>query len=99
MDVLKIKGFERLVNCLIMLINNTLFAIKDKKGKPELIKYKEELERIDEVIPLLCKTITNQLKKTSKLTLKKEKYEKVLKRVRKIKAGINEPLNKNHLSS
>ncbi len=96
-DVLKIRGFKRLVNCLIMLIDNSYFAVKKDKGQQDLLDFKEELKRIDKIIPLLCKTKTNQLKKTKELILIKEKYDPVLQRVLEIKAGINKPLNQNHL--
>jgi len=96
-DVLKIRGFRRLVNCLLMLINNSYFAVKKDRGRDDLEKYQEELKRINKIIPVLCKTQINQLKKTNQLVLNKEIYEKVLERVLEIKALINEPLNKNHL--
>lgn len=94
-DILKIKGFQRLVDCLIMLIDNSIFAVKYDVDKLE--EYKEELKRIDKIIPVLCKTRTNQLKRTSEVRLEKVKYEKVLERVLEIKALINIPLNKSHL--
>lgn len=101
----EIKGYKRLVNCLIMLIDNSYFAVKEDKGKSQLKKYKEELKKIDKIIPLflflsrlkLIETKTNQVKKTSELKLIKERYEKVLERVLEIKALINKPLNQNHL--
>lgn len=96
-DILRIKGFKRLVNCLIMLINNTSFAVKQDKGQPTLEKYKQELKKINKAIPLLTEIKTNQVKKTSELKLIKERYDKVLERVLEIKALINKPLNQNHL--
>jgi len=94
-DVLKIKGFQRLVDCLLLLINNSLFAVKI--GKDDLKNYKEELERVDKLIPTLYTTKTNNIKKTSVIVLIPKNYDKVLERVKKLKALINEPLNKNHL--
>lgn len=96
-DILKIRGFKRLVNCLIMLIDNSYFAVKKDKGQPKLKLYKEELKKINKVIPLLTETITNQVKKTTELKLIKDRYDKVLERVLEIKALINKPLNQNHL--
>ena len=96
-DTLKIRGFKRLVNCLLMLIDNSYFAVKKDRGRKEMEEYKKELQRINKIIPVLYKTIRNQLKKTTELKLNKEKYEEVLEKVLEIKAGINEPLNKNHL--
>lgn len=96
-DYLKIKGFKRLVNSLIMLINNSYFAVKEKRGRPELMKLKEELERIDKIIPRLYVNKVNQLKKTREVRLDEKKYQEVLEKVINIKSKINEPLNRNHL--
>ncbi len=47
----KIKGFERLVYTLIMLINNTLFAIKKDRGRADIELYLKELNGINKRIP------------------------------------------------
>ncbi len=96
-DILKIRGFKRLVNCLIMLIDNSYFAVKQDKGQTKLKEYKGELKRINKIIPVLCQTIVNKVKKTQELKIKQEKYVPVLERVLEIKALINKPLNQNHL--
>ena len=96
-DILKIKGFKRLVNCLLMLINNSSFAVKEDKGLKQLENYKKELKKIEKAIPLLTEIKSNQVKKTSELKLIKSRYEKILERVLEIKALINKPLNQNHL--
>jgi len=88
----KIDGFRRLVQCLIMIIDNTLFALK--KMKTEMEEYKKELMRINNIINVLYEIKTNHVQKTRRLVLKKESYEEVLKRVLEIKSLINEPLNK-----
>ena len=94
-DVLKIMGFERLVECLITLIDNALFAIK--YGNQDLVNFKKELLRIKKIIPVLYKVKTNQIKKTKELEIEMVSYKEVLERVKVIKSEINIPLNKNHL--
>lgn len=96
-DALKIKGFQRLVTCLIMLIDNSIFAVKKDRGRPELEELKKELKKIDKIIPQLYFNRTNQIKKTKEVILKRDIYDVILNRVREIKAEINQPLNQNHL--
>ena len=93
-DVLMIKGFERLVNCLILIIDNSLFAVK--KDKEVLVEFKKKLKKVEALMPLLSEKVINHRKRTSKIEVT-DKYKKVLDIVLEIKAGINEPLNKNHL--
>ena len=101
-DLLKIHGFRRLVNSLLMLINNSIFAVKKKKSKKgqkktdrEILEhYKDGLKKIKKIIPKLYKYKVNQVNKTKVLKIDLEKYQKVLDIVIEIKAKINEPLNK-----
>ncbi len=108
-DTLKIHGLRRLVISLIMLINNSLFAVKSKKRKKgekkpiktkdmsdrELLEfYKEELKKIKKIIPNLYRYKVNQINKTRLLKLDVEKYQKTLDYVIEVKSKINEPLNK-----
>ena len=94
-DYNKIMGFERLLECLITLIDNSSFAVK--RDGDVLKKLKEELLRIKKIIPVLYKIQRNQIKKTQQLIINHENYKQVLERVKNIKSKINEPLNKNHL--
>lgn len=95
LDTLKLIGFERLVDELIKLCDNSMFAMKVGDTKETLKKKKEELEKIRNIIPRLFKTLTK--KKNRIVVLEEEKYYKVLMMVIKIKSDLNEPLNKNHL--
>lgn len=103
-EVLKINGMKRLIRILIRLIDNTLFAIKERKmdkkenkgDKLELKNYKQKLIKIEKLIPYLSEIQTNSIKKTHKVILKKEYYQ-VLAGIVEIKSLINEPLNRNHL--
>lgn len=97
LDSLKIKGFQRLVQSLIMLINNTYFAIKEDRGRDKMEEYRKELEKIYKVIPKLYSYKQNQIKKTKEIIINIDPYEKILERVIELKALINKPLNQNHL--
>ncbi len=92
-DVLKIRGFKRLIKTLILLINNSKFAVKGE-DKKLLIKYKEELDRYYKIIPALHEIISNQKLKSKNIKILDEKYLPALERVVEIKSLINEPLNK-----
>lgn len=92
-DVLKIRGFKRLIKSLLMVISNSRFAIK-KGDREKLDKFKEELTRFWKVIHVLFEHKKNQKNKTSELRIKEEVYNKALERVLEIKTEINEPLNK-----
>lgn len=92
-DVLKIRGFKRLIKCLIMIINNAKFAVKGQH-KTDLDKMKEELKRYWKVVPTLFKYQTNQKNKTKELLLIEEDYDPALERLIEIKSDINEPLNR-----
>ena len=95
LDVLKLIGFERLVNELIKLCGNSKFAMKVGGTKKEMEDLEKQLVKIRKIIPLLSKTIKKQRKHEIKLDSKK--YYKALDIVVEIKSRLNEPLNKNHL--
>jgi hypothetical protein len=97
-DMLKIKGFQRLINKLILLIDNAIFAIKSSKSDVESLKtYKDQFKTIKKIIPSFTKTSFNQRLHTSNIKLNHEEYEKALEIVLQIKSEINTPLNRNHL--
>jgi len=95
LDTLKLIGFERLANELLKLCGNSKFAMKVGGTRTELEDLEKELQTIKKIIPFLSKTIKKQRKQ--KLILEKDKYNKALDIVIKIKSKLNEPLNKNHL--
>ncbi len=94
-DANKIMGFERLLECLITLIDNAHFAVKKERGTLEDLK--KELVRVKKIAHLLYSVKKNQIKKTRRLVIDNKTYTRVLNRVKEIKSEINEPLNKNHL--
>lgn len=96
-NYLKLKGFDRLINVLVKLIDNSYFAIKSKTGKGKLKKARTRLLRIRAVKPKLFKISKNQINKSEQIVIDEEKYNKILEELLKIKRDINEPLNKAHL--
>lgn len=94
-DFIKIRGFKRLINTLLMLINNSKFAVG--KDKTILEGYEKELKKFQKITPLLYFYKRNEQKKTKELLIKPEKYNLALDRIIEIKALINEPLNKHDL--
>lgn len=96
LDLTKITGFERLVNEMIKLINNSLFALKKAQTRKTMEDLKKKLNKIKEIIPSLYEKKTNHRNRTSHIQLNKN-YKIVLEEVLEIKSQINEPLNANHL--
>ena len=94
-DVVRLKGFERLVNELLKLIKNVKFAMKIKGTKDTIEGYEKDLNKILEILPHLSK-VKNKLK-TKEVFINKEPYDKVLGYVLEIKSKLNEPLNQNNL--
>lgn len=92
-DVLKIRGFKRLIKTLVLLINNSKFVVK-KQYLKDLLEYKKELNRYYKIIPTLIKYKRDDRKKVRELTIIPEKYDPALERVIEIKSLINEPLNR-----
>lgn len=94
-DNLKIHGLTRLINTLILLIDNSLFACKVSGTKKDMESYREDLKKILNIVPVLYET--KSLKNKQYIEIIPEKFGKVLEMVLELKASINEPLNKNHL--
>ena len=90
-DILKIRGFKRLIKSLIMVIDNSIFAVK-KSHKKTLKDLRDELVRYWKIIPTLYDYKINQRDKTKELKLKDD-FDPALERVIEIKSEINEPLN------
>lgn len=96
-DELKLRGFRRLLNTLILVIDNTLFAIKHNTDKTKITSYRKSLKFIlDNFGKLSHSTYSQRTKKTS-IQINEEVFKKALEAVLDIKAKINEPLNKSHL--
>jgi len=96
-DFLRIRAFRRLVKTLIMLIDNSIFAIKHKQDRKDLKEDRKTLVRIYKILPALFKITRDNIKKTSEVSILKEKYDPILQEVIKIKSDINLPLNRSDL--
>lgn len=96
-DELKLRGFKRLINCLILLIDNTLFAIRVKGDIKILTDYRIKLKRITGIMSTLTRVKQDHRRNTKEILILEGKYTKVLDIVLDIKTGINKPLNKAHL--
>ena len=96
-DSLRIRAFRRLIKTLIMLIDNSKFAIKKSGDKKKLEDYRKELDRFYKIVPKLCKVKKNNIKKTSELKIIPEIYNPILERTVEIKSLINDPLNASDL--
>jgi hypothetical protein len=96
-DELRLRGFEWLINELLLLIDNSIFAIKSTADTEELQKYYVQLKEIEKVMPLLSKKIISQVKGTNEIKIIDDKYDPMYDRVVEIKRMIEYPLNRNHL--
>ena len=94
-DIIRLTGFERLVQELLKLIKNSKFALKVKGTLKDIEKHEKKLKQINNIIPNLSKITKTRKGKITKIH--EENYNKVLDLVLEIKSKINEPLNKNHL--
>lgn len=96
-DLLRLKGFSWWVNELLILLRNSIFAIKKESDRNLLIEYKNKLKEIEDIIPILSKKIINQVSQTTEIKIIEDKYKQCYDEVYKIQEGINTPLNNNHL--
>ena len=97
-DVIKIKAIKRLLHELIRLIDNAKFALKVGNTRKTALEYKEQLIKLQKIIPNIIKINKNHVEGTtliriSDLTL----FNEILQTISQIKSKINEPLNQNHL--
>lgn len=91
-NIARIKSLYRLTNCLLMIIDNSIFALR-KKDKPTMEEYRKKLIQIEKVIPVCHSNIYNQKNKTTSTIIDEEKFKKILSLLENIKREINTPLN------
>lgn len=96
-DTLKIKGLARLLQTLIMIIDNCNFAIKHKTDKETLKNYRIELVKYNDNLSKLYSEKRDVRTGTKKLKVNKELYTPSLNRIIELKSLINIPLNKSDL--
>lgn len=95
LEMVKIRGFNRLIHNLVKVIDNSIFAIKKKEDVTELENFRGRLKRIEAIKPTFFKS-----KKTQSgivIDIVEDRYNRVLEEIRKIMREMNTPLNKSHL--
>lgn len=95
-DVLKIRGFKRLIKSLMMVIDNSYFAMKGNY-KIDIKDYRDLLVRYWKVVPKLFTYKRNEKKRNRELKIDYKLYEIALEKVIDIKTKINIPLNRHDL--
>lgn len=96
-DFLRVKAIDRLISILMMLINNTKFAIIHSTDIQTLETLYSDLEKIRPMTKYVYQRRSDAVKKESHIQIDEEKFRKLLNAVIKIKQEINMPLNKSHL--
>jgi hypothetical protein len=96
-DALKIKGFENLIDNLLLIIDNSSFAIKIKDDIENLNKAYEKIKDIEIIMPMLYDTVSNQKTGTTKIKIKEGEYYPILDVLSRLKRDINRYLNNANL--
>jgi hypothetical protein len=96
-DLLRVKALDRLISILMMLINNTKFAIVHSSDIETLNMLHHNLEQLRPMTKYVYTERRDEIKKEKYVKIDEEKFSKLLKAVVDIKQDINMPLNKSHL--
>ena len=96
-DYVRYTGLTRLINELLKICKNSMFAMKKGNTKKDLEDYEKELKRIKGILNLLVVVKRNNINKTKELVIIPDKFNDVFEIVLQIKSSINIPLNQNHL--
>lgn len=97
-DELKVRGLYRLINELIRLTKNTMFAMKKEKTREELTKIQKKLFKIkSDIFRHTYRKIINEGTRNKDIKLNEPLFSRTLEVVSKLKSDLNFPLNKNHL--
>jgi len=89
----RVDAINMYLFCLKQLIGNIEFTIKQKDA--DLItEYKESIEMVEEVIDGVYDTTVNQIKNSSNTVVNDELFDKCLKILKKVKDGLNTPMNR-----
>lgn len=91
----KIDAMKWAIDELILLISNSVFAIKKNEDKIKMLEYKTNLYRIKKIIPI-CIDIINIRGKTS-IKINEENFSEVLKTEIGIKEAILDLMNRSDL--
>ena len=93
----RIAALDWLYASLIMLINNTRFAIRPKDDKTMMEELKTALLSIEPHFKNISYSIYNQRTKKTRTIINEQKFKMILDTLVEIKQKINFPLNRSHL--
>lgn len=90
-NMARLKSLERMLKTLMMVIENTKFAIKKKEDKKLISTYYQRLKNVEEVFPTIKREITKNEKKI--IEIDETNFKIVLDILIDIKCSLNTPLN------
>lgn len=97
-DELRIRALKRLINELIKLAKNSMFAMKRNKTKDDLDLIRKKLYAVrDKAFPLTYSRRSDASIGETFMSINQDMFNYVLEEVSNIKSDINVPLNTNHL--
>jgi len=92
----RIEALERLADALLLVIGNTIFAVKEI-DKKVLRKLREKVKEVVEVLNGVYSAKVDSTRNTKSIVINEEHFKVCLKRLEWIKEKLNEPLNNNGL--
>lgn len=95
----RIKALKRMNHELIILCDNTLFALKKKEDQEKMQSFQESLKKIWKLLPSVSSIKRNSIDKSrdNQLAIDEIKFDKILELLSKIKSEINFLLNRSDL--
>lgn len=94
---IRIEAMNRLIDTMREIIENSDFAMNEKKTQGELKKLSERIEQIESVINGISKITKDQRTDLSKIQIDEDHFWLCLQELRSIKKEIPKPLNQNSL--
>jgi hypothetical protein len=91
-DMMRLRSIERMRKEIEMIINNTLFAIKDPKDKAIMNEHLKTIKSMRTLIPN-CKKMKPAGDKNV-ISIDEETFNKFLEILVQIKSDINDPINR-----
>ena len=92
-DNARFEALERIVFTLKMIIDNTIFAVNKKTGKPKLEKFYNTLDLIEDNLQHLKSETSNERTNETRIKIDAVKFSKFLKMLENIKRDLLVPLN------
>jgi len=92
-NIARIKALRRYAKTLEMLIRDVKFALR-KNDRPSIDKFKEEIVRVQKLIPMVEIKVTNSRERKETITIDEQKFDKFLSILINIKEQILSPMNR-----